>query len=215
MIVAKRPDVRREELIDAAEALFLERGYEATKVTDIIDRVGIAKGTFYYYFRSKEEILFAMARRHWVDLEGEMRRIIDDPGTPALQKIASILEAAIRLNRGRGSLFDTIHDTRYKALHDRLVSEGVESLVPILVGVVEQGRKEGAFDTEHPRMAVEFLFMGSSFVSDPYVGKELSEVKIALADFHDRVLGATPGTFLTIFEKVRERSRSKDIAIRK
>ena len=61
--VTKDPEERKQELIDAAERLFMERGYEATAVSDIVQEVGVAQGTFYYYFPSKEEILEAIIEK--------------------------------------------------------------------------------------------------------------------------------------------------------
>ncbi|MFN3500557.1 MAG: TetR/AcrR family transcriptional regulator, partial [Pannonibacter indicus] len=46
--VVKHPEVRRAELVLAAQALFFERGYDATSVDDIIKRSSVSKGAFYY-----------------------------------------------------------------------------------------------------------------------------------------------------------------------
>ena len=51
---------RRQELLETARRLFITKGYEKTSVNDILKEVGIAKGTFYYYFSSKEDMLEAM-----------------------------------------------------------------------------------------------------------------------------------------------------------
>ena len=59
--VVKKPAVRRSELIRCAQEFFYTRGYESTSVNDIVTALGIAKGTFYYYFDSKLAILEAMA----------------------------------------------------------------------------------------------------------------------------------------------------------
>jgi len=58
--VTKVPEERKQELIDTAERLFLEKGYEQTTVADIVREIEVAQGTFYYYFSSKEEILEAI-----------------------------------------------------------------------------------------------------------------------------------------------------------
>ena len=50
---SKKPEVRRQELIDVASALFAEKGYEAVSVRDILNVVDGAPGMFYYYFKSK------------------------------------------------------------------------------------------------------------------------------------------------------------------
>ncbi len=53
----KDPDVRRSELVSTAQQLFFTKGYENTSVSDIVSSVGVAQGTFYYYFESKQSIL--------------------------------------------------------------------------------------------------------------------------------------------------------------
>lgn len=61
MRVTKDPQIRRKEIIDAARDLFIEKGYENTSIDDIVRRVSVAKGLFYYYFPKKESILAAIA----------------------------------------------------------------------------------------------------------------------------------------------------------
>ena len=63
MRIVKEAAERKNEILDAAEELFAARGYEETSTGDILDRVGIARGTLYYHFRSKEEILDALIER--------------------------------------------------------------------------------------------------------------------------------------------------------
>ena len=60
---------RRLEFINAAEALFNEKGFENTSVDDIVQRVGVAKGLFYYYFKSREELLAAIVDRILDEME--------------------------------------------------------------------------------------------------------------------------------------------------
>ena len=64
MRISKEHDVRRNEILDKAESLFEVKGYNKTTVNDILREVNIAKGTFYYYFKSKEEVLDAVIDRY-------------------------------------------------------------------------------------------------------------------------------------------------------
>ncbi len=52
--IVKEADERRNEILDAAETLFTEKGYSKTTIIDILNQVGIAKGTFYYYFNNSD-----------------------------------------------------------------------------------------------------------------------------------------------------------------
>ena len=57
MRTVKNAEERKNEILDAAEVLFARKGFEETSTGDILEMVGIARGTLYYHFRSKEEIL--------------------------------------------------------------------------------------------------------------------------------------------------------------
>ena len=59
----KKPEERRNEILDTSEILFRTKGYTKTTINDILQTVGIAKGTFYYYFRSKQEMMDALVMR--------------------------------------------------------------------------------------------------------------------------------------------------------
>ena len=50
-------DLRKKQILDTAEALFAERGYEETGVQDILDVLHLSKGSFYHHFESKEQVL--------------------------------------------------------------------------------------------------------------------------------------------------------------
>src|SRR5215472_12014859 len=61
--VVKAAPVRRAELIDVAQRLFLEKGYERTTINDVIAATQLSKGAFYHHFRAKEDLLAAIAER--------------------------------------------------------------------------------------------------------------------------------------------------------
>lgn len=68
MRIIKEADIRKNEILDAAGILFTEKGYENTSVTDIMNAVGIAKGTLYHHYKSKEDILNALIKRQTDDI---------------------------------------------------------------------------------------------------------------------------------------------------
>ncbi|SCY79162.1 TetR/AcrR family transcriptional regulator [Alkaliphilus peptidifermentans] len=64
--VSKDPAIRKQELIDIAQKLFIAKGYEATSVREILNEVGGAPGMFYHHFSSKEEI-YKIAISQYID----------------------------------------------------------------------------------------------------------------------------------------------------
>ena len=93
--IIKEPEERKEELIDAAEELFIVKGYENTSINDIVDKVGVAKGLFYYYFKAKDEILNAISNKYVQYIGGRLKGIVENEEKNAVEKIHQIMEAVI------------------------------------------------------------------------------------------------------------------------
>ena len=95
--VSKAPEERRAELITAARRLFDEVGVEKTRVSDIVNSVGVAQGVFYYYFQSKDEIVKAVVDEISRELESDISAILNDISADFYQKLANLLELYIGL----------------------------------------------------------------------------------------------------------------------
>jgi AcrR family transcriptional regulator len=63
------PEQRREEVIEVAAAVFAEKGYRAANITDIVERAGIGRGTFYLYFDSKQDVFLEIIERYFSGFE--------------------------------------------------------------------------------------------------------------------------------------------------
>jgi AcrR family transcriptional regulator len=63
------PEQRREEVLDIAARVFAEKGYRAANVTDIVERAGIGRGTFYLYFDSKQDVFLELIERYFSEFE--------------------------------------------------------------------------------------------------------------------------------------------------
>lgn len=84
--IVKDPDERRSELIASAQQLFYTKGYEHTTVSDIVKAVGVAQGTFYYYFESKMAILEALVNELIAQQTAYYQAIAADETLDAIQK---------------------------------------------------------------------------------------------------------------------------------
>lgn len=155
--ITKDPEERRQELIDAAGRLFMEKGYEATAVSDIVQDVNVAQGTFYYYFPSKEEILEAIIEKDMAALEDDVRAIAEDPHLDPAAKINAIVNSIIGISSSRKEIMDYLHKESNAVMHEKMERHLIERLVPLMAEVVSQGVAEGRFDVQHPTEAVEFL----------------------------------------------------------
>jgi AcrR family transcriptional regulator len=157
---SKDPEIRRMEMILAAEGLFREKGFEATSVSDITDKVGVSHGAFFYYFDSKNEILKAVIG-HYVKLSEELvLGIVKDKNSNALIKIQTILDASLASTKEpehEDKLMGYMHREGNEALHSEYVKRSYEMIIPLITEVVEEGIKEGYFDVKYPKETVEYI----------------------------------------------------------
>ncbi len=172
MRIIKDADVRKAEILDAAEKLFNEKGYSKTTMEDILSLTGIAKGTLYYHFKGKEDILLAMIDRQIEQREQSMRRIAEDRTTSAAEKLFQV----IRLLSQSGMMADGLYEKGNSELHQRSFSRSLMRFTPIMTEIVEQGIQSGEFSTPYPQESVELLFCASE-LHDPRAFSWPAEVR--------------------------------------
>ena len=184
---------RRAELISAAAGVFAERGVANTAVSDIVKAAGVAQGTFYLYFDSKDDAVLAVVDQIANGIcEQTATRIA--AATSAVDKLTSfsgvLSEAGAQ--PGAAAVVDLMHLPENRLLHDRLAEDITRRLVPQLETVVAHGVAEGVFDVGDPGAAAWFVLAGLQSVE--LAGTPLAEMPAALAKataFALRALGYT------------------------
>ena len=201
---AKPAPQRRAEILDTAQRLFITRGYQSTSVEDILTQIGIAKGTLYYHFSSKEEILRALIARIADGIAERAGAIAAGP-EPAVRKFLAIMSAA-RVDEPELALAEELHAPNNAEFHVLTIVETVRRLTPILTGVVEQGVAEGVFSTEHPRETIEILLTSAGMLLDAgiFTGEEAEIPRRAagIARAAEALLGCEPGALTPIAQGV-------------
>lgn len=158
--ISKDPELRKEEMITAAVELFLTKGFEETAIGDIVAKVGVAQGLFYYYFKSKDEILNEVVERFAGRYFGDLFRIIDNEQLNAIQKTRAIFEQMFKLMRENEKLILYFHTAENELLHYRLERKFADQAVALFLNIIEQGIREKVFDVEYPRETAEILMAG-------------------------------------------------------
>jgi AcrR family transcriptional regulator len=156
------PEARRTQILDVALRLFETRGFAETSVDEIVRAAGVAKGTFYYYYQTKQDVLGALASRIVAELAKEYCEVADDPSLTPLEKLAAIF--AMQPQPQSAGVIGNIHRPENRELHDRNNVEIVKVLGPIVASVVEQGCAQGAFEVEEPLATAQFVLAGSLFL---------------------------------------------------
>jgi AcrR family transcriptional regulator len=159
--VLKAPEVRRAELVDCAQRLFLSRGYERTTINDVINATGLSKGAFYHHFRAKEDLLEAIADRFARESVAFIAAVQADASLDALQRINRLLALGRDWKREHiaalKAMFTTLLKPENAMLYHRIVEAAFAVLAPALTSIIEQGQAEGVFDVADARTAADTL----------------------------------------------------------
>lgn len=168
--VVKNPDVRRSEILDVAQRLFYQKGYEQASVQDIIAEIGIAKGTFYHYYSSKLDLLDAMIERMIEQTLQSLEPLVADDQLSALAKFERFFRDLADWKVENKAFFLDLMNIWYKdenaILRHKVQSASVEKAMPLLAQIIEQGMAEGSFVTEHPTDMAEIVLQIGQSLSD-------------------------------------------------
>lgn len=206
MRVSKSPEERKKEILDVAEELFTTKGYAETTINDILQKIGIAKGTFYYYFKSKEDVMDAIVDRFIETGVRAAENIAQDSTLKASEKIFQIIMAQNPDDSGKGKMIEELHRVNNAEMHQKSLVETILKLTPILTEVIEQGIDEGTFNTPYPKETVEVLLVSSGFLFDEGIfqweASELIQKAIAFTYILETTLGAEAGSFSYLLKKL-------------
>jgi AcrR family transcriptional regulator len=159
--VVKAAAVRRLELVDCAQRLFLERGYERTTVNDVIAATGVSKGAFYHHFRAKEDLLEAISERLARQNLEALSAVRSDPAIDALQRLNGMLtgmrawkkEAMPELR----VMFRALVQSDNAVLYYRIVRTVFAAIAPALAEVITEGQQDGVFDVADTSLVAEMI----------------------------------------------------------
>lgn len=147
--VTKERDVRRDELLDVALELCATVGFEAMSVEQITTTAGVAKGTFYHYFSSKQDLMWQLVDRFGDSLFSYLEEQMARAEGNAVERLKALLAASAswkmeRMDSAMAYLPFLFKEDNY-ALRHKLYSAWLERTRPLLRSVVEQGIAEGTF----------------------------------------------------------------------
>ncbi len=207
--IVKDPETRRSEIIDIAEELFLMSGYDETAVSDIVKKVGVSQGTFYYYFKSKEDILNAIIERYIDDIKVGVKAIAAQDDINAIEKIIAFFGFLNNMDQGKEKLIDYFHEDQNVHLHARFEKNVPSNIIPPLCQMIEEGVQEDLFDTKYPEMAT-LSIIGTTFAISHWMydkkdrAGSTKKIMSAIFDLIERILGAKPGIFMEYAMKTEE-----------
>ena len=211
MRVVKSAEERKNEILDVAEQLFAEKGFDNASTNDIIKRIGIARGTLYHHFKSKEEILDAIVNRITNAGIARAKIIVSDKTIPLQDRLTGIIMALNVSGDVQEEVFEQIHKPQNALLHQKMQEQLLSGVVPIITTLIEEGNEIGLFDSKYPAEAAEMIMIYSSVAFDEFSDLSAREIEIkgkAFICHIERILSAKENSLvepiMIIFKKQME-----------
>ena len=194
----KKGEKRKQELLKIAYDMFLTRGYENTSVDEIIEKAQIAKGTYYYHFQSKEQMLEEVIDM-MIDSEIETAKQIIGMDISVPQKIVGII-ASMKPTEVEQPIKDTLFQPENVLMHHKVRKQLIDVLTPLLSEVIQEGVDEGIFECDNIPERVKMLLIISdgTFNEGTFSERDIS----VFIDMTEKLLGAENGTMSFIYDLI-------------
>jgi len=196
MRIVKEAEERKNEILDVAENLFMKKGFDGTSTNDILQAVGIARGTLYYHFKSKEDIMDALIHRMSESLLMKARQASEDTTIPVNERLIRVVMALKLKESDDNEIMEHIHKPQNALMHQKIQRTMICGITPILTDVVRDGIQQGLFHTPYPYEAVEMMviYLNTIFDCDLFeLTVEESATKMQAFLFHiSRLLEINP-----------------------
>jgi AcrR family transcriptional regulator len=171
-----RDDAQRRKIVETAERLYREIGFQKTTVADIAREIHMSPGNVYRFFSAKSEINAAVAEQWIGEVESAAREIANMPGS-AVDRLRALVRSNEAMNTARYTSERKIHDMVAVALDEQwpIIDQHIEHVEALLTGVIASGMENGEFvkgDAHlaarlvhtacmrfcHPRLMVEYAY---------------------------------------------------------
>ncbi|HLB52578.1 MAG TPA: TetR/AcrR family transcriptional regulator [Chlamydiales bacterium] len=196
--IVKDPKDRKSEIIQVARELFLTKQFEKTTMQDVMDALGIAKGTIYHYFDSKEKLLEAVVMDLVNSRVTSLKSALQKFDGNALEKLKKLI-ALSNMSKEHPQLLEHLHQPIHAAMHIRILAETLIKLAPIYEKIIIQGCEEKIFQTKSPRECAEFILAAVQFLTDtgvyPWTKEDLKRRAQAFPKLIEQQLKAPPDAF--------------------
>ena len=194
----KKGEKRKKELLKIAYDMFLTQGYENTSVDKIIEKAQIAKGTYYYHFQSKEQMLEEVIDM-MIDNETKIAKQIITMDIPVPQKIVMML-TSMKPTEAEQPIKNALFQPENVLMHHKVRRKLINILTPLLSEVIKEGVAEGIFECDNipERVKMLLIISDSTFNEGTFSEQDIS----VFIDMTEKLLGADNGTMSFIYDLI-------------
>ena len=150
MRVVKKPEERRAEMVAAASKLFAQQGFVKTSVAEIVSAVDVAKGLFYYYFTTKDDMVKAVVEGYASYLGNEAQKIAMGEGT-AHEKVARLMGHEAWNQCFTQPLIGDLCLPQHAALYSDMCDRMMDHMGPALEMILAQALREREMDASQAK----------------------------------------------------------------
>ncbi|NIK15968.1 AcrR family transcriptional regulator [Saccharococcus thermophilus] len=173
----------KEKIMVASIALFEQKGFSETSIQDIVDMLGVTKGTFYYYFKSKEELLMDIHLRYIEGLLEKQKNIMDDSTKTVKEKVFEIVYMLIHSieKQGRQARIFFREMKHLNEEHLKKIVEKRDLFRYNLQSLIEEGMRNGELRDDFPPSIATLTVLGAANWSYQWFrpDRELSDFEVA------------------------------------
>jgi len=171
------PEIRINEILDVAQKCFINMGYRKTTISVVAKEMGVAKGMLYYYFKSKEELLEVLLKRHSDLFLSEIKQMIDSESIMPSEKIGRMFERVIYgVFYQDGELLSILYDEKNLYIKEKVTSYCGNSFMNMGKKVIAEGKEKKEFFVEQEEAVLEFLILILGFLIEMFYKKLPSDV---------------------------------------
>ena len=171
----------KSDIVKTAIRFVQDKGWENVRVEDVVKEVGVTRGAFYHYFKSREELIAAVTDHFYLEHSPFTLAMMQD-GLNALEKFRFALKANIKFNLENRELTNaTIASMSNPAVFRSEFFSQVNTTAPSIEQLLIEGNEDGSIMVSYPKQAAQVLVMLSSIWINPSI------FRVAYQEFCDKI----------------------------
>lgn len=197
-----KSDEKRELILNTAKEMMHRGLIQTISVSQIAKAANISKGSIYYYFNSKEDIISAVFQEAYSDVINHCKELVNAKEMNALTKLNAMfdccVQAADEFNRQTELNSNFIEKQSAAYFHTQFVQTIIDSLLPVLSKIISQGVKEGAMECTNPIITAQLILTILGMMVDNHIfqadSNKRNEILEVFANMQEKGLGMKPGS---------------------